>query len=449
MFLWHRVPTWHEIENRITREMGYQGGARYRTHFNEPAPSVSLNIRRVNCVRSAFIEAEWEAARLLRHRFADIDIASVLNELIEVVAQMAMIVAGSVLIGGAIGAGTGAFLGGVGAIPMGAAGAAMGLQVSTWILGILGLTSIAEFFTDGLPRIGDYYWRGIHIAWNGPRSEGGLDPFRPDDSSARYSAAQEIARGHVEVVVLLLGAIVAYLTRGRGNAGVLAQEMRASPKGARLGEWMLKHEDALKKRPDLQTSAPRRGALSHQDPAPPPNHPPGKDKNPPRDKPNAMPLHKVECFKADKLPASKIGEFERQLKGQEDGLNRLTIDEYLENIANPVKRSRAAARQARKDLQTKLKERFQVEFQKSMDPLEAEEFAVKKAKVTMSSLAGLHNPDLSAGGKDIIADFGDRQVNSSIGPQWGKKIANLKAAAENVTPSMRELTFLNVKLNKC
>jgi hypothetical protein len=142
------------------------------------------------------------------------------------------------------------------------------------------------------------------------------------------------------------------------NASVLAQEMRASPKGARLGEWMLKHEDALKKRPDLQTSAPRRGALSHQDPAPPPNHPPGKDKNPPRDKPNAMPLHKVECFKADKLPASKIGEFERQLKGQEDGLNRLTVDEYLENIANPVKRSRAAARLARKDLQDKLEARF-------------------------------------------------------------------------------------------
>lgn len=152
MFFWHMVPTWHEIENRITREMGYQGGARYRTHFNEPAPSLSLNIRRVNSVRSAFIEAEWEAARFLRQRFADIDIASVLNELIEVVAQMAMIVAGSVLIGGAIGAGTGAFLGGVGAIPMGAAGAAMGLQVSTGILGILGLTSIAEFFTEGLPR---------------------------------------------------------------------------------------------------------------------------------------------------------------------------------------------------------------------------------------------------------------------------------------------------------
>jgi hypothetical protein len=161
-----------------------------------------------------------------------------------------------------------------------------------------------------------------------------------------------------------------------------------------------------------------------------------------------MPLHKVECFKADKLPASKIGEFERQLQGQEDGLNRLTVDEYLENIANPVKRSRAAARRARKDLEDTLRIRFQKDY-RNLDPLEAEAAAIKKAKETMLNLAGLHNPDLSAGGKDMIADFGDRQVNSSIGPQWRPKIANLKTAAENVPQSMRESTFLNVKLHKC
>jgi hypothetical protein len=67
----------------------------------------------------------------------------------------------------------------------------------------------------------------------------------------------------------------------------------------------------------------------------------------------------------------------------------------------------------------------------------------------MSDLAGLHNPDLSAGGKDIIADFGDRQVNSSIGPQWRPKIANLKTAAEQVPKSIRESTFINVKLHRC
>jgi hypothetical protein len=449
MLLWRFVPTWHDIENRITHEMGYQGGASFRTHFNEPAPSLSLNIRRIKSVRTAFIHAEWEAGRLLRRRFSDIDISSILNELIDVVTQMAMIVAGSVLTGGAIGAGVGAFLGGAGAIPMGAAGAAMGLQVSTWILGILGLTSVAEFFVEGLPRIGEYYLTGINIAWKGPRGEEGLNPFSRDDPFAEDRAAHHIALGHVEVVVLLLGAIVAYITRGRGNANVLAQEMRASPKGARLGEWMLKHEEALKKRPDLQTAGPRRGALSTQEPAPPAHRPPGKDKDSPRDKPNAMPLHKVECFKADKMPASKIGEFERQLKGQEDGLNRLTVDEYLENIANPVKRSQKAAKLARKDLQDTLQARFQDDFSQFMDEIDAEEAAIKKAKETMSNLAGLHNPDLRAGGKDFIADFGDRQVNSSIGPQWRPKIANLKAAAENVPQSMRESTFINVKLHKC
>jgi hypothetical protein len=331
---------------------------------------------------------------------------------------------------------------------MGAAGAAMGLQASTWILGILGLTSIAEFFVEGLPRIGEYYLTGINTAWKGPRGEEGLNPFSRDDPFAQRSAAHDIALGHVEVVALLLGAIVAYITRGRGNAHVLAQEMQASPKGARLGEWMLKHEDALKKRPDLQTSAPRKGALGPQEPGPPAHRPSGKEKDAPRDKPNAMPLHKVECFKADKLPASKIGEFERQLKGQEDGLNRLTVDEYLENIANPVKRSRAAARRARKDLENTLRKRFQKVY-RNLDTLEAADAAIKKAKETMSNLAGLHNPDLSAGGKDVIADFGDRQVNSSIGPQWRPKIAHLKVAAENVPQSMRESTFLNVKLHKC
>jgi hypothetical protein len=162
-----------------------------------------------------------------------------------------------------------------------------------------------------------------------------------------------------------------------------------------------------------------------------------------------MPLHKVECFKADKLPASKIGEFERQLKGQEDGLNRLTVDEYLENIANPVKRSREAARQARKELQDTLQERFLKENLRTMNATAAIEESVKKAKETMSNLAGLHNPDLSAGGKDIIADFGDRRVNSSIGPQWRPKILNLKKAAEEVPTTLRGQTFLNVKLHKC
>lgn len=86
-----------------------------------------------------------------------------------------------------------------------------------------------------------------------------------DDPYAQNSATQDIAKGHVEVVLLLLGAMVEYLTRGRGDARLLAQEMRASPRGERLGQWMLKHEDALKKRPDLQRPGSSKSTLDAQD----------------------------------------------------------------------------------------------------------------------------------------------------------------------------------------
>lgn len=273
MFLWHVVPSWQQIEDRIRDEMGYRDGVQLRNHRGEPAPSLSLNIRRVASVRSAFQQAEWQASDLLRQRFADLDISIILKDLIDVVTQMAMIVAGSTLTGGAIGAGVGVFFGGAGAVPMGVTGAALGLQVSTWILGVLGLQSIAEFFVEGLPRIGEYYLTGINTAWEGTRGEEGLSPFSQDDPLAVSSAAHNIALGHVEVVILLLGAIVEYLTRGRGNAGRLAQEMRASPKGARIGQWMVEHEDALKGRPDLQKAETRTGAIDSQEtpvPAPSP-----------------------------------------------------------------------------------------------------------------------------------------------------------------------------------
>ena len=165
MYLDHLVPSWFEIESRVTDHMGYQGGAHFRTYLNEPVASLALNLRRVSAVQSAFNQAEWQAGSMLRQRFADLEIASILNDLLMVVRDMAMIVVGSAVTGGVIGAGIGAFGAGAGAIPLAGAGAVMGLKVSGWILGVLGLASIAEFFIEGLPRIGEYYIDGISIAW--------------------------------------------------------------------------------------------------------------------------------------------------------------------------------------------------------------------------------------------------------------------------------------------
>ena len=207
MYLDYLVPSWFEIESRVTDHMGYQGGGHFRTYNNEPVASLALNLRRVDSVRKAFNHAEWQAAQLLRQRFAELDINSIVDELIDVVKQMAMIVAGSAITGGLLGAGIGAFGGGAGAFPLGAAGVAMGLKVSGWILGVLGLASIAEFFIEGLPRIGEYYLDGIRIAWEGTRDEG-FNPFGRDDPHAISSAAHHIALGHVEEHSTLCSAIV-------------------------------------------------------------------------------------------------------------------------------------------------------------------------------------------------------------------------------------------------
>ncbi|MCO8262981.1 polymorphic toxin type 15 domain-containing protein [Pseudomonas asiatica] len=448
MYLDYLVPSWHEIESRVIALVGYQSGGQFRTSLNEEVASLGLNLRRIEAVRTAFYHAEWQAAHMLRQRFADLDINSIVDELLMVVRQMAMIVAGSTITGGLLGAGVGAFAGGAGTIPFAGAGAAMGLKVSGWILGALGLASIAEFFIEGLPRIGEYYVDGIRFAWEGTCGNEGTGPLCRDDPYAISRATHQIAQAHVEVVLLLLGAIVSYLTRGRGDARVLAQEMAASRKGARLGQWMLKHEEGLKKRPDLQVPERRKGAVGEPQPMQP-DRPAGKDKEPSTGKPGSMPLHTVACFKADKLPPAKHGEFERQLKGQQDGLNRLTVEEFLENVANPVKRNPIVARKARKQMQDKLEQRILDDLPDDLSPREAQRTAAKLAKETMATLAALHNPDLTAGGRDVIADFGDKQVNSTIGPQWKSKIKGIQQAAEEALKSGGDASFMNIKLIKC
>ncbi|MBI6561111.1 hypothetical protein YA0869_18455, partial [Pseudomonas syringae] len=73
------VPSWLDIERRISRSMGYQPGTSFQRRLNnEPVSTLQLNLRRVGNIRSAFNRAELEAARRLGRRFLDIDIASII-----------------------------------------------------------------------------------------------------------------------------------------------------------------------------------------------------------------------------------------------------------------------------------------------------------------------------------------------------------------------------------
>lgn len=112
MFFFHMLPSWDDIRRKLDRDIEPYRGGHFRTHRNEPVPSPALIIRRFNCVRSAFDRAEWEACRILGQRFVDLDISSIIKDLIDVVAQMAMIVVGSAFVGGVAGASAGALFSG-------------------------------------------------------------------------------------------------------------------------------------------------------------------------------------------------------------------------------------------------------------------------------------------------------------------------------------------------
>ncbi|MFK3798605.1 DUF6861 domain-containing protein [Pseudomonas sp. NPDC088444] len=327
----------------------------------------------------------------------------------------------------------------------------MALKASGWILGVLGLAAVAEFFVDGLPKIAGYYWHGINIAWDAPQPH---DPYCCGDPMVVTRAAREIAQGHVAMVALLLSAIVAYLTRGRGQAQLLASDMQQSARGAKLGQWMLKHEDALKQRPDLQPRGPVSGGRvdSVEAHKPAQNH--QKPEQPPVKKPLGMPEHNVPCFSADNLPEKKIPEFDRQLGGQQGGLNDLTVDEYLKGReafkAGDGVRDPKVAIDARKNLERNLIERLASELRiKGRSVSEARQMAKIAARKKMNMIAALHNPDLVAGGKDKISDFGDRQVNSSIGAQWRGRIQGLDEAATRIDPNQRTKFKLNARLTRC
>ncbi|WP_249384146.1 polymorphic toxin type 15 domain-containing protein, partial [Chitinivorax sp. B] len=186
--------------------------------------------------------------------------------------------------------------------------------------------------------------------------------------------------------------------------------------------------------------------------------------------PPRTPEVKVPCFKADRMPRHKLNEFDRQLKGQQDGLNDLTVDEFLKGRELYEQFGRTAdpqvAERARLAYQAKLEnEELGKHLRNGLSPREARQLARQVATNKMKALAALHNPDMYTGGKDKIADFGDAKVNKSIGAQWGKSLGKkhpewdgdkgrfrvhaLDEAAQKILPSLRATTNMNATLTRC
>ena len=140
-------------------------------------------------------------------------------------------------------------------------------------------------------------------------------------------------------------------------------------------------------------------------------------------KPKEKPIKPNPPFKENpKHAVASPGEFNRQLKDQQDAINRMRTKDWLENRENFKNRDKSEynkrAKQARDEYRESIKNDKYNEYRELGL---SQKDALTKSEQFMKGKAALHNPDGIAGGKvDQIAGMGDSKVNSSIGSQWSK-----------------------------
>lgn len=413
---------------------------------------------RVERVRRGLADSGPSAQRMIADSLSGINLSSIWHILISVCEDIALYYGGSVIAGGVFGGVCGAFFAGVGAVPGAAAGAAAGSYIGSAVLSILGLKSLVEGVFQAVPRALEYYERGFQEAWGPTRqdrlsSSCGIRTWGNPSAGAFY-----LAHGHVIMITTILSVLVAYVTRGKGNKEKALKEISESPRlGPKVAQWVKQNEAKLSRHPMLQ---PNRGGggggggITRVEPLPPRR--PNPDRVPDRPRPTGMPKKAVPCFKTNGLPQGSVPEFDRQLAGQEAGINNMTVEEYIKGReafdAKEVVRDPQVALKAREEYRRTLEKNARREYRNSgLSRVEAGERAAKEADEKMKALAALHNPDMVAGGKDVISDFGNPNINKRIGAQWrrGGRLRELDEAAKAIPASMRGNTKMNAKLERC
>jgi hypothetical protein len=218
----------------------------------------------------------------------------------------------------------GALFGGLGAVPGAAAGAAVGSQVGLWVLALLGLKSLVEGLTDAMSRAFHHYALGFREAW-GPlpgereRNTLGIGLGRGDV----HRAANDMANGHVLMIIAILSALTAYLTRGRSDKALMLQEIHDSKRlGPKVAQWVEQNEDKLLSHPALQSR--RHGTAAGGGEAPP------ATQAPKRESPNKTKALKGEAAGQDYM--QKNG-FEKI--SSEKGWNAPGVDDIWKNPNPP------------------------------------------------------------------------------------------------------------------
>ncbi|ELS43227.1 polymorphic toxin type 15 domain-containing protein [Pseudomonas syringae] len=452
-------PEWHGFTRRISsgfdRTYGYLGGGR------------------IDSVREALNQSYPMVLERLRRRWVDLDIDQIVDVLVQISREVALILGGSVAIGSIVGGVAGGFFLGAGAGPGLVVGGGVGLQVGSLILSGLGLYSIAEYFYKGLPECLLTLQDGITTAWSADlETSVGVDPTGGARARREYaidSASRLLARGQEQFVTLLLTAIVTYLTRGQIKSGLTSgveslaarsAKLRSEISNRRLADWLTKNEQKILAHPDFQPVDSPKFTFKQAE----------ADAEPSKPKPKANPLERLEELKIKDFnpyenPRFKemssvekqkfLKNYSAQLKAQQDAINNMTAEEfksardsYKSFGRNPA--ADAMQRRMGKQLEREIAEKIQKTLvKKGVDIREAIIQAKARAKEVRSTVAALHEPDMVAGGwlNPNPVRMGDSSVNSSIGGSWSSRLNALDDAVESAMLNGNGSAKLNVRLN--
>ena len=124
-------------------------------------------------------------------------------------------------------------------------------------------------------------------------------------------------------------------------------------------------------------------------------------------------------FKCDLAKYDK-NVYDEQLKGQEAGLNALSVVDWESNRANYDANGRGSS--VPQDEIRALYRRDLANQKKTTEEIED----------IMERLAALHEPDLVAGGFNVISKLGSRYINSSIGSQWKTRVQIIHEAVNKL-----------------
>jgi len=161
----------------------------------------------------------------------------------------------------------------------------------------------------------------------------------------------------------------------------------------------------------------------------------------------------IPCFNPPEgATPDQIKEFERQLKEQEEELNKMDPEDLIKNIEKYKKEGRpladaAARKAAREKAKLVMKQDLTKKFLKQhMTEEQAEKLATEEAEKAMAGKDATHTLDLVAGGDGDISGMGDSSTNRSIGSQWKTRRESLLNSAKGAKSSGKKM---NVKLKKC